>query len=218
MVEKMSVKEFADKSNIEIIQDLMKINNGYITSKQISELGIHRMYLKMMKDKSMIKKVGKGIYVDSSMKVDNYFVFSMELSNIIYSHMTGLFLQGFSRKDEDRCDVTVCNNYFNYKLKKCNVFYVSQNVYNLGLTEAKTKDGNVVRVYDVERCICDIIKSKNRMDLDMVKYSIKKYLKSEMRNLKKLFEYAEMLEVKNEVIDVVSLLYDGSVKDILKEV
>ena len=44
-MEKMSIKEFKDQSNIEIIQELMKINNGYITSKQLTELGIHRMYL-----------------------------------------------------------------------------------------------------------------------------------------------------------------------------
>ena len=50
MMRKMSVKEFTDKSNIEIILELMKINNGYITSKQITELDIHRMYLKIMKD------------------------------------------------------------------------------------------------------------------------------------------------------------------------
>ena len=47
---KMIVKEFTDKSNIEIILEFMKINHGYITLKQITGLGIHRMYLKIMKD------------------------------------------------------------------------------------------------------------------------------------------------------------------------
>lgn len=50
MMKEMSVKEFTDKSNKEIILEFMKINNGYITSKQITELDIHRMYLKIMKD------------------------------------------------------------------------------------------------------------------------------------------------------------------------
>ena len=44
-MEKMTIKDFKDQSNIEIIQELMKVNNGYITSKQLTELGIHRMYL-----------------------------------------------------------------------------------------------------------------------------------------------------------------------------
>ena len=70
-MERMTVKEFKDKSNIEIIEELMRVNNGYITSRIISELGIHRMYLNIMKEKGIIERVGKGIYIDSSKIEDN---------------------------------------------------------------------------------------------------------------------------------------------------
>ena len=55
-MEKMTLKEFKDKSNIEIIQDLMKKNNGYITSKELDMFDIHRMYLSIMQEKGMIEK------------------------------------------------------------------------------------------------------------------------------------------------------------------
>ena len=44
-MERMTIKEFKDQSNIEIIESIMKMNNGYVTSKELSNLGIHRMYL-----------------------------------------------------------------------------------------------------------------------------------------------------------------------------
>ena len=47
-MEKMTVKEFKDQSNIEIIESIMKMNNGYVTSKELSNFGIHRMYLNTM--------------------------------------------------------------------------------------------------------------------------------------------------------------------------
>lgn len=50
-MKKMTIKEFKDKSYIEVIEDIMKMNNGYVTSKQISNFGIHRMYLNIMKKK-----------------------------------------------------------------------------------------------------------------------------------------------------------------------
>lgn len=53
----ITIEEFKDQSNIEIIESILKINNGYITSKIISEFGIHRMYLNIMKEKGMIEKV-----------------------------------------------------------------------------------------------------------------------------------------------------------------
>ena len=65
-MERMTIKEFKDQSNIEIIESIMKMNNGYVTSKELSNLGIHRMYLNIMKEKGMIEKVGNGIYIDSS--------------------------------------------------------------------------------------------------------------------------------------------------------
>ena len=63
--------------------------------------------------------------------------------------------------------------------------------------------GNNVRVYDMERCICDIIRSKNRMDLEHVKYSIREYLKRKDKNLIKLSNYA-----KEEVINYVEVFYE----------
>ena len=208
-MKKMTIKEFKDKSYIEVIEDIMKMNNGYVTSKQISNFGIHRMYLNIMKKKGMIEKVGNGIYIDSNKIEDSYFVLSLELPNVIYSHMTALYFYGLSIKaPNEKYDVTVPNNYYNYKLKEHNVFYVSKNIYELGLIEIETPMGNKVRAYDIERCICDIIKSKNRMDLEHVKHSIKTYIKSKDKNIIKLSKYANEMGIKDEVMDYIGYFYE----------
>ena len=208
-MERMTIKEFTNQSNIEIIESIMKMNNGYITSKELSNFGIHRMYLNIMKEKGMIEKVGNGIYIDSSKIEDSYFVFNLELPNIIYSHMTALYFHGLSIKaPNDKYDITVPNNYFNYKIKKHNVFYVDKDIYKLGLIQVKTPMGNEVRTYDLERCMCDIIRSKNRMDLEHVKYAIREYLKRKDKNLSKLSEYAERLGIKEEVMNYMELFYE----------
>ena len=208
-MKKMTIKEFKDKSYIEVIEDIMKMNNGYVTSKQISNFGIHRMYLNIMKKKGMIEKVGNGIYIDSNKIEDSYFVLSLELPNVIYSHMTALYFYGLSIKaPNEKYDVTVPNNYYNYKLKEHNAFYVSKNIYELGLIEIETPMGNKVRAYDIERCICDIIKSKNRMDLEHVKHSIKTYVKSKDKNIIKLSKYANEMGIKDEVMDYIGYFYE----------
>ena len=208
-MERMTIKKFKDQSNIEIIESIMKMNNGYVTSKELSNLGIHRMYLNIMKEKGMIEKVGNGIYIDSSKIEDSYFVFGLELSNIIYSHMTALYFHGLSIKaPNDKYDITVPNNYFNYKIKKHNVFYVDKDIYKLGLIQVKTPMGNEVRTYDLERCMCDIIRSKNRMDLEHVKYAIREYLKRKDKNLNKLSEYSERLKIKEEVMNYIEVFYE----------
>ena len=208
-MESMTIKEFKEQSNIEIIESIMKMNNGYVTSKELSNLGIHRMYLNIMKEKGMIEKVGNGIYIDSSEIEDSYFVFSLELSNVVYSHMTALYFHGLSIKaPNDKYDITVPNNYFNYKIKEHNVFYVDKDIYELGLTEVKTPMENSVKVYDIERCICDIIRSKNRMDSEHIKYSIRAYLKSKDKDLVKLSNYAKEMGIKDEVMNYIEVFYE----------
>lgn len=208
-MERMTMKEFKEQSNIEIIKSIMLMNNGYITSKELSNLGIHRMYLNIMKEKGIIEKVGNGIYIDSTKVEDSYYVFSLELSKVVYSHMTALYFHGLSIKaTNDKYDITVPNNYFNYKIKEHNVFYVDKDIYELGLAEVKTPMGNSVRVYDVERCICDIIRSKKRMDSEYVKHSIREYVKRKDKDLVKLSSYADKMGIKEEVMNYIEVFYE----------
>ena len=208
-MERMTMKEFKEQSNIEIIKSIMLMNNGYITSKELSNLGIHRMYLNIMKEKGIIEKVGNGIYIDSTKVEDSYYVFSLELSKVVYSHMTALYFHGLSIKaTNDKYDITVPNNYFNYKIKEHNVFYVDKDIYELGLAEVKTPMGNSVRVYDVERCICDIIRSKKRMDSEYVKHSIREYVKRKDKDLVKLSSYADKMGIKEEVMNYIVVFYE----------
>ena len=190
-MKRMTIKEFKDQSNIEIIESIMKMNNGYVTSKELSNLGIHRMYLNIMKEKGMIEKVGNGIYIDSSKIEDSYFVYGLSI-----------------KAPNDKYDITVPNNYFNYKIKNHNVFYVDKDIYELGLIQIDTPMGNKVKAYDMERCICDIIRSKNRMDSEHVKHSIKEYIKRKDKDLVKLSNYAKEMGIKEDVMNYIEVFYE----------
>ena len=208
-MERVTIKEFTEESNIEVIKSIMKMNNGYVTSKELDNFGVHRMYLNSMWKKGIVEKLATGIYIDSSKIEDNYYVFSLSMPNTIYSHMTALYFHGLSLKaPNDRYDITVKKNYNSKHLKNHEVFYVSEDIYELGITEVKTPMGNKVRVYDIERCICDIIRSKNRMDSEHVKYSIRAYLKRKDKDLVKLSNYANQMGIKKEVMNYIEVFYE----------
>lgn len=208
-MKKLTLEEFKKKGYMEAIIEIMNDNNGYITSKIINNLGIHRMYLNIMKKKGIIEKVGNGIYIDSNKLEDSYYILSLELPNIIFSHMTALYFHGLSIKaPNNKYDITIPNNYFNYKIKSHNLFYVDRDKINVGLTEVKTPLGNIVKCYDIERCICDIFRSRNRMDSEHVKYSIKAYLKSKNKDLVKLSKYADIFGIKEELMDYLEIFYE----------
>lgn len=205
----MTKEDFINESNIEIIKKLMERNNGYITTKELENFNISRNYLSIMSKKNMIERVAKGIYIDSTKLEDIYFILSISTPKIIYSHMTALYFHNLSIKAPNSSfDITVTRKYNNPKLKIHNVFYVDDKYYNIGVIEIETPHGNKVKAYDMERCICDIIRSKNRMDLEYIKYAVKEYLKRKDNDLIKLSKYADMFGIKEEVMDFVSIMYE----------
>lgn len=208
-MEKISIEDFKNQSNIEIVKELMKINNGYITSKLVSELGIHRMYLNIMVKRNILKKINSGVYIDINKTPDYYYALYLNLPGIVYSHLTALYFHGLSNiEPNDIYDITTKKNYNNIKLKKHNIFYVPDDIYKLGLIDVKTPLGNIVKAYDIERCICDIVKSKKRIDIKQYKYSIKEYFKRKEVDINKLNKYAKKLSVEKKINDLVELLYE----------
>ena len=196
-------------NNYDKILDYARKNNGYITSKELDMFDIHRMYLSIMQEKGRIEKVASGIYIDTNKIEDNYYVFGLSMPNVIYSHMTALYFHGLSIKaPNDVYDITVKRSYNSVHLRNHNVFYVDNDIYEMGITEIETPMGNKVKVYDIERCICDIIRSKNRMDMEHVKYSVREYIKRKDKDLVKLSLYAEKLGIKEVVMDYVGMMYD----------
>ena len=61
----------------------------------------------------------------------------------------------------------------------------------------KTPYGNKIKVYDLERTVCDIIRSRNSIDYQVFQDTLKNYLKRRDKNLKLLMEYAALFRVKN---------------------
>ena len=193
----------------ELILKEMNKNNGIITSARVKELGIDKKFLTILLEQESIERVNRGLYQLKDTLTDEYYAKLYGMKNAIYSHMTALYFHGLSIKaPNNKLDITVPNNYFNYKIKRHNVFYVDKDIYELGITEIKTPMGNKVKAYDIERCICDIIRSKNRMDSEHVKYSIREYLKRKDKNLIKLSNYADKMGIKDDVMNYLEVFYE----------
>jgi hypothetical protein len=56
-------------------------------------------------------------------------------------------------------------------------------------------DGFNIRRYDVERCVCDAVKFRNKVGMDVCSEIINNYLERPDRNLSKLMDYARRLRV-----------------------
>lgn len=210
-IKELSIKYPNEQSKIltDTIKQIMNTNNGMLSTRMIEPLNISRQYLSIMENNNEIEKVSRGIYLSPSAFEDSYFSFQQKYKKAIFSHMNALYFYGMTEEFPYNYTVTVPQRYHVDTVnEKCNVFYVSDDIYEIGVTEVETPSGNKVRAYDKERCICDIIRSKGRTDPEQVKKSVKQYIQSKDKNIAKLSDYAKRMGISEKVMEMVGVYYE----------
>ena len=210
-IKKLSIKYPNEQAKIftDAIKQVMNTNNGMLSTRIIEPLNISRQYLSIMENNNDIEKVSRGIYLSPSAFEDSYFCFQQKYKKAIFSHMNALYFYGMTEEFPYNYTVTVPKSYHDDTVnEKCNVFYVSDDIYELGVVEIETPNGNIVRAYDKERCICDIIRSKGRMDSEQVKKTIKQYMQSRDKDIAKLSKYSKKMGINKKVMEMIGGYYD----------
>lgn len=187
---------------------LKLIKNGYITTKEVSEYNIPRIYLTKLIRKNKIERASRGIYVKKNNFIDDFTLLQSKSKNAIFSNTTALYLHGFSNRIPLKYDITINVGYNGslQKNNKVNLFYTKKELLNLGITYHKLDNGNKIKVYDLDKTICDIIKNKKRLDPELFNKAIREYFYSKQKNTIKLYEYAKKMNIYNKVRDTFEVL------------
>ncbi len=182
------------------ILNIMKKNNEIITPAQLEKKGISRVYLSIMEEEGIIERIDRGIYVTKDFKYDEYYLFQLKYPKAIFSYNTALYFYEMTERTPIRMDVTVYREYNPHRFKDIvNVYKVSKELYNLGVIEKSSPQGMKVKTYNLERTVCDIIKDKDSLDIEIRNKAIKKAIKSKEFNASKMFEYAKKMNIYDKV-------------------
>lgn len=183
------------------IIELAEKNNGYIRTKEITDSNIPKNYLKELVNDKKLTKISRGIYMLYNCYEDEYFKLQTTNSEAIFSLETALYLHNYSDRIPTLYNITVPRNYGGNlrKEKNVNLLYLKKEFHNLGIMEIESPLGQKIKVYDLERTICDIVKYKNKIDPEIFSKALKQFTKSKTKNLNNLISYARILKVEDEV-------------------
>lgn len=187
--------------NIQKIEKLLKKNNGVIETYQVEELGINNKILTRMVENGIIERVARGVYIEKDTLEDRYFITQAICRKGIFSHETALYFHDLCDRTPIKYQLTI-PSYYNTRLlkdKNYEFFYLKDELYEIGITEIKTLYGNKIRVYDLERTICDIIRNKKRIEIALFTDAMKRYTERKDRNSIKLHKYAKLFNIEEEV-------------------
>ena len=177
--------------------------NDYLTTKEVTDNNVPRTYLTKLIKKNKIERVSRGVYIKKNVLVDEFVILQSKSKYAIYSNTTALYVHGFSNRIPIRYDITVKSGYKGSLQKEDNVnlFYTKRELLELGVINYKLDSGNIIRVYDLDKTICDIIKNKKKIDAEIFNKAIREYFYSKKKNTLKLYEYAKKMNIYNKVRD-----------------
>ena len=190
------------------IQSILNANNGIITTSQVTDAGIPRRCLSTMVQSGIIQRIGRGVYASPEAWPDEMFLIQSRFAKGVFSHETSLYLHGMSDRTPMRHTMTFPFGYNTGNAKRQQIIAKLSTLenYELGIIQLTSPGGSLVRTYDIERTLCDIVKTRHNADIQVVNQAMKLYADSKDKNIAKLMDYADKLRVKPKVLNYMEVL------------
>ena len=188
------------------IKEYIKQNGGYISSAEAKEKNLYNQLL-YEAEKGTIIRVRQGIYalneglakpmIDVERLVPGG-VLCMYSAWSHYGLSTQIPLSYCIAIERSR--KVVLPDYPPIEL-----FYLSSKVFELGVSEAII-EGFKVKIYDLEKSVCDAIKYRNRVGIDVSSEIFRNYLSRKDCDITRLYSYASVMHIGKRTDELVKYM------------
>lgn len=183
------------------IVDMARNNGGLVTTRQVVGAGMPRARLSDLVKAGELERVQRGVYRLTEAWEDEFLAMQLRFPKGIFSDGTALYLYNFTDRMPFSLTMTFPRSYKATKAREAGVEARScaDEVFELGVTTVKTPYDNEVRVYDLERTLCDLVRGRKFIDVQVVNPAMKAYARKRGRDLHKLLKYACALGVEKKI-------------------
>ena len=177
---------------------------GFLTAIQLKSAGYSSADIAKSLKSGALQRLTYGVYfaTESGGDVEDFeddemLNTSLRFPQTVFTHDTALYLYELNDRCPIRYSVAVPTGYNTKKLyaEDFKIFAVKPELHGQDIVEMKTIFGNYVRAYDLERTICDCLRSKKRLETEIVLNGLKRYVRMPERKLSKLLRMSEKLKI-----------------------
>lgn len=182
--------------------NLINKYNGLISAKRAIADGMTTyVALGRMTNAGLLEKVGPGIYMDPNEFEDGFAIAQLRLSKGIFFKETALYLHDMTDTTPNKLEMNFPQGTKIVTAEELGVvsYHQVERLYNLGITEVKTPNDNIVRTYDIERTLCDIIRAPHVAQDEVIRDAMREYVTRKGRNIPRLMDYAKQLRVEKKM-------------------
>ena len=185
-------------SKFEQLDRLLESQDGMLRTAQAITAGISKPTFYQFVRVRGLEQVAHGIYLSKNAWVDSMYLLHLRCPQAIFSHETALFVHDLSNREPLEYSITVKTGYNPTRLKDdgIKVFTIKTELHEVGLSIARTSFGHNVPVYDKERTICDVLRSRSQIEIQTFQDALKAYVRRKDKDLRTLMHYAKLFRVE----------------------
>jgi predicted transcriptional regulator of viral defense system len=192
----------------EKIRDILKDQNGILLTSDLLKYGIPRIYLSVLEKNGEIQRISRGVYATAGYMFDEMAGIQARYRGTIFSHETAAYLLDLTDRTPLFYSVTVPAGYNATSLKASGVkvYFVNRELYRLGSITLKSPHGNDIKTLNLERTVCDVLRSRNQVDIQQINEVLKRYVRKKEKDLDLLYNYARQFRIQKIVREYIEVL------------
>lgn len=154
------------------------------------------------------EKLAHGIYLSPDAWEDESYVLHMRYPQAVFSHDEALYFHDLVDREPLQPTVTLYSGYNTKTLKASGikVYTVKKDLLPLGRIMVTNSFGHEIPMYDLERTICDLVRSRSHFEFQDFQSALKRYAKRKDKDLNKLMQYAKQFRVQNVLKNYLEVL------------
>lgn len=183
-------------------------NTGLLLTREAIKQGVSKHSLYSFIQENNYEQVAHGVYVSPEAWEDEEYILSLRCPQAVFSHDEALYYHNLVDREPMKKTITVYTGYGTSRLVQdgIKVFTVKKEMLNLGKEFVKTSLGHEIPVYDRERTICDLVRSRSWFEIQDYQTAMKNYLRGNNKDLNKLIEYAKFFHVDKKIREYMEVL------------
>ena len=184
-------------------------STGMFLTKKALEQGFSKYQIYNFIEKNNFECVAHGVYVSPEAWEDENYILSLRCPQGVLSHDEALYYHGLTDREPMQKTITVYTGYGTAALVKdgIKVFTVKKDLLSLGKTIVKNSYGHTIPIYDMDRTICDLIRSRSWFEIQDYQTALKAYVGRKDKNLNRLMIYAKAFRVDKKIREYMEVMF-----------
>lgn len=172
----------------------------YLTLEIARENGLSKFEFYNFLRQNEFEQVNHGIYARKDQWIDDLYILHKRCPNAVFSHDEAFYYYGLTDREPLKHTLTMYSGYNSHRLisdGNCKVYTVKKELLEKGKIFVTDNCGNQIPMYDLERTICDLIRSRNHIEMQEFNSVLKTYVTRQDKDLNRLMEYAVLFRLQN---------------------